>query len=241
MAREDSLRVTLQTWPIWTEPVLLDVFRLRQVKILAIQLHPRHQTANRQQVGGCRSGQNKTKSLTHKKEKIIPMQTYQEKQMPTQQNWRWSCWLHAKAALHVKAQLSEASLATYKTDHIAGIFLTRSWGKGSMESLKKAMTKSGVHLDRKYLRLPDPSWWALYVLRTYEAYAGYAKHFEQHSIWGSWCSQSVFILLLYLLMSSRDHKATTVSHASEQGSGSYQVTQVFLQTRSPPPAFSVCW
>lgn len=42
-------------------------------------------------------------------------------------------------------------------------------------------------------------------------------------------------------MPSRDHRAATVSHASQQGSRLHQITQVFLQTESPPPpAFSVC-
>lgn len=46
----------------------------------------------------------------------------------------------------------------------------------------------------------------------------------------------------YLLVPGRDHKAATVSHASEQRSTSHQITQVFLQTGSPPPpTFSGCW
>lgn len=86
VAREDGLRVTLQTCPLCTEVVGLDVLCLRQVEILAIQLHPGHQTANRQQVGDMQEwGENKTKQSHAEKEKKIHMQTYQQKQMPAQE------------------------------------------------------------------------------------------------------------------------------------------------------------
>lgn len=170
VARENSLRVTMQTCTVWTEPVGLDVLCLRQVEILAIQLHPGHQTANRQQIGGVQGWgeENKTKNLTHKMEKKIAYVNISTKpNAHSRKLWSWSCWSHAKTGLNIVAQLrSEASPATYKADHIAGIFLTMSWGKGSMDSLKEKMAKSLVSLDRQYLRLPDPSSWALYFLRS---------------------------------------------------------------------------
>ena len=54
--------------------------------------------------------------------------------------------------------------------------------------------------------------------------------------------QTVGLNPAYYLLMPRDHKAATVSHASEQESRPHQITEVFLQTGSPPPpAFSVCW
>lgn len=47
VARENSLRVTLQTCTIWAELVGLDVLGLWQIEVLGIQLHPGHQTASR--------------------------------------------------------------------------------------------------------------------------------------------------------------------------------------------------
>lgn len=74
VAREDGLRVTLHTCPLCTQLVGLDVLCLRQVEVLAIQLHPGHQTANTQQVGGVQEQgeENKTKQPHAEREKKIP-------------------------------------------------------------------------------------------------------------------------------------------------------------------------
>lgn len=129
VAREDSLRVTLQTCAIWTELVGLDVLGLRQVEILAIQLHPGHQTANREQVGvsGWVGEENKkiqTHTHTNKKRKKRK-RDFIHKQI--KENCKFGAAGHIqKAGVNIAQLRSGVSLATYKANHIAVIFLTKS-------------------------------------------------------------------------------------------------------------------
>lgn len=139
-----------------------------------------------------------------------------------------------KAGVNIAQLRSGVSLATYKANHIAVIFLTKSWGKWSTESLKEKMPKSLVNLDRKYLRLPDPSSQALHFLRNQTIRHLWAMSSISNSLQSEALSANGPSCPHYLLMPSKQHKAATVPHASEQRNRSHLVTHIFLRSPTSP-------